>query len=162
MTPKTLGLGLVPNPPLPTPYVPPTNKDLDTLFQPMFYECFNPPPSVASLVPTVAAPVPVDSTGSPSSTPVDQDAPYPSTSQPPQASQSPVPSLSAVEEFHDIEVAHLNNDPFFAVLIPEPSSDESSSRDVILTNVHSVNQPPEHLSKWTKDHPLDNVICNPS
>ncbi|GKA29368.1 retrovirus-related pol polyprotein from transposon TNT 1-94 [Tanacetum coccineum] len=112
MTPKTLGLGLVPNPPLPTPYVPPTKKDLDTLFQPMFYECFNPPPSVASPVPAVAAPVPVDSTSSPSSTPVDQDAPSP----------------------------------------------KSSSRDVIPNNVHSVNQPPEHLSKWTKDHPLDNVI----
>nr|GEU51227.1 hypothetical protein [Tanacetum cinerariifolium] len=25
-------------------------------------------------------------------------------------------------------------------------------------NVHSVNQPPEHISKWTKDHPIDNVI----
>ncbi|GKF06922.1 retrovirus-related pol polyprotein from transposon TNT 1-94 [Tanacetum coccineum] len=31
----------------------------------------------------------------------------------------------------------------------------------IFTNVHSVNQPHEHLSKWTKDHPLDNVIGNP-
>ncbi|GJR25995.1 retrovirus-related pol polyprotein from transposon TNT 1-94 [Tanacetum coccineum] len=44
----------------------------------------------------------------------------------------------------------------------EPNYEESSSRYVIPTNVHSVNQPPEHLSKWTKDHPLDNVIDNPS
>ncbi|GJW65709.1 retrovirus-related pol polyprotein from transposon TNT 1-94 [Tanacetum coccineum] len=66
-------------------------------------------------------------------------------------------SLGVVEEFHDIEVAHLNNDPFFDVSIPEPSSKESYLRDAILTNVHSVNQPPENLSKWTKDHPLDNV-----
>ncbi|GKA53102.1 integrase, catalytic region, zinc finger, CCHC-type containing protein [Tanacetum coccineum] len=146
MTPKTLGLGLMPNPPLLTPYVPPTKKVLDTLFQPMFYECFNPPPSVASPVPAVAAPVLVNLTGLPSSTPVDQDAPYQSTLQPPQASQSPVPSLSVVEEFHDIEVAHLNNDPFYGVLILEPSFEESSSRDVIPTNVHSVNQPPEHLT----------------
>ncbi|GJS69730.1 hypothetical protein Tco_0702571 [Tanacetum coccineum] len=98
----------------------------------------------------------------PSSTPVDQDAPSLSTSQTPQASQSPVTSPGIVEEFHDIEVAHLNNDPFFGIPIPEPTSEESSSRDVITTNVHSVNQPPEYLTKWTKDHPLDNVIGNPS
>nr|GFC67291.1 copia protein [Tanacetum cinerariifolium] len=24
--------------------------------------------------------------------------------------------------------------------------------------MHSVNQPQEHISKWTRDHPLDNVI----
>ncbi|GJZ75534.1 retrovirus-related pol polyprotein from transposon TNT 1-94 [Tanacetum coccineum] len=48
------------------------------------------------------------------------------------------------------------------VPIPEPNSKESSSRDVIPTCVHSVNQPPKHLIKLTKDHPLDNVIGNPS
>ncbi|GKF67791.1 hypothetical protein Tco_0197470, partial [Tanacetum coccineum] len=138
------------------------NKDWDTLFQPMFDEYFNPPPCVASPVPAVVALVPADSTGLPSSTLVDQDAPSLSTSQTPQASQSLVASPGVVEEFHDIEVAHLDNDPFFGVPIPKPNSKESSSRDVIPTNVHSVNQPPEHLSKWTKDHPLDNVIGNPS
>ncbi|GJT10571.1 retrovirus-related pol polyprotein from transposon TNT 1-94 [Tanacetum coccineum] len=102
----------------------------------MFDEYFNPPPSVASLVPAVAALIPADSTGSLSSTLVDQDAPSP--------------------------IAHLNNDPFFGVPIPKQNSKESSSRDVIPTNVHSVNQPPEHLIKWTKDHLLDNVIGNPS
>ncbi|GJS99213.1 hypothetical protein Tco_0820383 [Tanacetum coccineum] len=132
LTPRIIISGLVPNPPSPTPYVPPTKKDWDILFQPMFDEYFNPPPSVASLIPAVVALDPTDSTGSPSSTSVDQDAPSP------------------------------NNDPFFGVLIPEPNSEESSSRDVILINVHLVNQPPEHLSKWTKDHPLDNVIGIPS
>ncbi|GJU97177.1 retrovirus-related pol polyprotein from transposon TNT 1-94 [Tanacetum coccineum] len=44
----------------------------------------------------------------------------------------------------------------------EPNYEESSSRDVIPTNVHSLNQPPEHLRKWTRDHLLDNVIGNPS
>ncbi|GJW05204.1 integrase, catalytic region, zinc finger, CCHC-type containing protein [Tanacetum coccineum] len=162
LTPETLSSGLVPNPSLPTPYVPPTKRDWDMLLQPMFDEYFNPLPCVASSVPAVAALVPANLTGSPSSTPVDQDAPSPSTSQTPQASQPPVASQGVVKEFHDIEVAHLNNDPFFNVPIPEPNSKESSSRDVILTNGYSVNQPPEHLSKWTKDHPLDNVIGNPS
>ncbi|GJV32666.1 retrovirus-related pol polyprotein from transposon TNT 1-94 [Tanacetum coccineum] len=70
-------IGLVPNPSSPTPYVPPTKKDCDILFQPMFDEYFSPPPSVASPVPAVVVPIPAHSTGSPSSTPVDQDAPSP-------------------------------------------------------------------------------------
>ncbi|GJZ51160.1 retrovirus-related pol polyprotein from transposon TNT 1-94 [Tanacetum coccineum] len=97
---------------------------------------------VASPIPAVVAPVPANSTNSPSSTPVTQDAPSLSTSQTPQESQSLVDSPDVVEEFHDIEVAHLDNDPFFGVPIQEPNYEESSSRDVIPTNVHSVNQPP--------------------
>ncbi|GJX23381.1 retrovirus-related pol polyprotein from transposon TNT 1-94 [Tanacetum coccineum] len=46
--------GLVPNPSSSTPYVPSTNNDWDILFQPMFDEFFNPPPSVVSPVPTAA------------------------------------------------------------------------------------------------------------
>ncbi|GKA49815.1 hypothetical protein Tco_0742888 [Tanacetum coccineum] len=128
----------------------------------MFDEYFNPPSSVASLVPANAALVPADSISLPSSTLVDQDTPSLSTSQTPQASQSPVAFPSVVEEFHDIEVAHLDNNPYFGILIPEPSSKESSSQVVIPNSVHSVNYPPKHISKWTKDHPIDNVIGDPS
>ncbi|GJS66456.1 retrovirus-related pol polyprotein from transposon TNT 1-94 [Tanacetum coccineum] len=125
----------------------------------MFDEYFNPPPSVDFLVPAVAAEETVDSTSSPLSNTIDQDAP--STSQTPQETQSQaIPNVE--ENSHDIEVAHIDNDPYFGVLITEPSYEESSSRDVIPTNVHSVNQPPENLKKWTKDLSLDNVIGNPS
>ncbi|GKC47819.1 integrase, catalytic region, zinc finger, CCHC-type containing protein [Tanacetum coccineum] len=106
-----------------------------------------PEPHIASPVPAVVAPEPVDLTGTPSLTSIDQDVPSPSTSQTPQESQSLVIPSNVKEQFHDIEVAHLDNDPFFGVLIPEPNSEESSSRNVILTNVHLVNQPPEHLIK---------------
>ncbi|GJR08579.1 retrovirus-related pol polyprotein from transposon TNT 1-94 [Tanacetum coccineum] len=149
-------------PPSPTPNVLPTKKDWDILFQLMFDEYFNPPPSVASPVLAVVAPDPTDSTGTPSSTIIDQDAPSISTSQTPQETQSLVIPSGVEEHIYDIEVAHLDNDPFFGALIPEPNSKESSSRDLIPTNVHSVNQPPEHLIKLTKDHPLDNVIRSPS
>nr|GEU70573.1 retrovirus-related Pol polyprotein from transposon TNT 1-94 [Tanacetum cinerariifolium] len=126
---------IVPNPPSPTPYVPPTNKDWDTLFLPMFDEYFNPPQSVVSLVPMTASPRPGDPSGTPSTTTINQDAPSPCTSQTPQETQSLV-ILSGVEEhFHDIEVAHLDNDPFFNVPVPEPNFKESSSREVIPTNV---------------------------
>ncbi|GJW76498.1 hypothetical protein Tco_0138180 [Tanacetum coccineum] len=33
---------------------------------------------------------------------------------------------------------------------------------VIPNHVHSINQPTEHINKWTKDHPIDNVIGDPS
>ncbi|GJS71697.1 retrovirus-related pol polyprotein from transposon TNT 1-94 [Tanacetum coccineum] len=51
------------------------------MIQPVFDEFFSPPASVASLVPVVEAPAPVESTGSPSLTSIDQDTPSPSTSQ---------------------------------------------------------------------------------
>ncbi|GJX69826.1 integrase, catalytic region, zinc finger, CCHC-type containing protein [Tanacetum coccineum] len=78
----TLGItssGLVQNPPSTKPYVLPTKNDWDLLFQPIFDEYFNPPPSVVSQVPVVAAPIPADPTSSPSSTSIDQDAPSNST-----------------------------------------------------------------------------------
>ncbi|GJS89256.1 retrovirus-related pol polyprotein from transposon TNT 1-94 [Tanacetum coccineum] len=74
MNPGTLSSGLVPNPPYSTPYVPPINNDWDILFQPMFDEFLNPPPNVVSLVPVVVARRHDDSTGSPVSTSIDQDA----------------------------------------------------------------------------------------
>ncbi|GKA59620.1 retrovirus-related pol polyprotein from transposon TNT 1-94, partial [Tanacetum coccineum] len=101
----------------------------------------NPPPStpVDHLTPEVIAPIaevvapePVALTGLPSSTTVDQDAPSPN-------------------------VAHINNDPFFGIPIPENDSKASSS-DVIPTVVHTTDPNSEHVNKWTKDHPLDNII----
>nr|GEV18751.1 retrotransposon protein, putative, Ty1-copia subclass [Tanacetum cinerariifolium] len=52
-------------------------NDWEILFQPLFDEYFNPPPSVASPVPAVVAPEPADLIGTPSSTSIDQDAPSP-------------------------------------------------------------------------------------
>ncbi|GJU70700.1 retrovirus-related pol polyprotein from transposon TNT 1-94 [Tanacetum coccineum] len=38
----------------------------------------------------------------------------------------------------------------------------SSSGNVNSTKPNQVTQPPNHLRKWTKDHPLDNIVGNPS
>ncbi|GKE96423.1 retrovirus-related pol polyprotein from transposon TNT 1-94, partial [Tanacetum coccineum] len=53
---------------------------------------------------------------------------------------------------------HLYNYPFFGVPIPESNSDASSSLEVIPTVVHSDTPANEHISKWSKDHPLENII----
>ncbi|GKB91070.1 retrovirus-related pol polyprotein from transposon TNT 1-94 [Tanacetum coccineum] len=95
---------------------------------------------------------------SPSTTTVDQDAPSPSNSQTTPKTQSPVISNDVEEENHDLDVAHMNNDPFFGIPIPENDSEASSSSDVIPTIVHTAAPNSEHVTKWTKDHPLDNII----
>nr|GEX13719.1 hypothetical protein [Tanacetum cinerariifolium] len=128
----------------------------------LFDEYFCSPPCVDHLVLEVAALVLAASTGSFSLTIIDQAAPSPSTSQTPRKSLSYVIPPGAEEEDHDIKVAHIDNNPYFCILILEPSFEESLSQVVIPSSVHSVNQPLEHISKWTKDHPIDNVIIDPS
>ncbi|GJW90204.1 retrovirus-related pol polyprotein from transposon TNT 1-94 [Tanacetum coccineum] len=63
-----------------------------------------------------------------------------------------------LEDNHDLDVAHMNNDPFFGIPIPENAYEASSSSDVIPTIVHTTAPNSEHITKWTKDHPLDNII----
>ncbi|GJW29908.1 retrovirus-related pol polyprotein from transposon TNT 1-94 [Tanacetum coccineum] len=96
----------------------------DILYQPLFDELLNPPssvdrsvPEVIALIAEVVAPEPPASTGSPSSTTIDQDAPS-----------------------------------------PKNDSEASSSSDVIPTIVHTAAPNSEHVTKWTRDHPLDNII----
>ncbi|GJZ99549.1 retrovirus-related pol polyprotein from transposon TNT 1-94, partial [Tanacetum coccineum] len=110
----------------------------------------------------IIAPEPVVSTGTPSSTTNDQDEPSISTSQTTPETPSPVIPLGVEEADHDIEFAHMDNNPFVEFLILEPSSKESSTQVVIPNHVHSINQLPEYINKWSKDHPLNNVIGDPS
>ncbi|GJX94107.1 retrovirus-related pol polyprotein from transposon TNT 1-94 [Tanacetum coccineum] len=165
MTPVSISSGLVPNPPSSTPFVPPSRSDWDLLFQPMFDESLNPPTNVDLQAPEVIAPIPeavapehAVSTGSPSSTTVDQDAPSPSNSHTTQETQTPIISHDVEEDNHDIEVAHMGNDPYFGIPVPEVASGQYSSSDVIHTIVPPDHQVSEHNSKWTKDHPLENII----
>ncbi|GKG26530.1 hypothetical protein Tco_0402233, partial [Tanacetum coccineum] len=75
------------------------------------------------------APVPAVSTSSPSSTTVNKDAPSPSNSQTTPETQSPLIPNDVEEDNHDIGVAHMGNDPYFGIQIPEVPSDQSSSTD---------------------------------
>ncbi|GJY34013.1 hypothetical protein Tco_0418482 [Tanacetum coccineum] len=95
-------------------------------------EYFKPPPNVDHPVLEVPTPVPAASTSSPSSTTVDQDAPS------------------------------KNNDPYFGIPIPEPSSEETTLQGVIPSNLYHLNQSFDTLTKMTKNHPLENVIGDPS
>ncbi|GJX87045.1 retrovirus-related pol polyprotein from transposon TNT 1-94 [Tanacetum coccineum] len=157
MTPRKISSGLVPNPIPAAPYVPPTNKDLEILFQPMFDEYFEPPSVERSVSPALAVQVLVVSAGTPSSITIDQDAP--STSHSPSYSEVQAPILhQGVATGHTLE-AISNNDPFVNVFAPEPSSEESSSGDASTAEPNQVIQPHDHLGKRTKDHSIDNVIA---
>ncbi|GKB92269.1 retrovirus-related pol polyprotein from transposon TNT 1-94, partial [Tanacetum coccineum] len=110
LTPGQISSGLVPNLVPAAPYVPPTNKELEILFQPMFDEYLETPYVERPVSPAPVVPVPVNSAAE-----------------------------STIME-HNL-LAPVDNDPFINVLAPEPSSEASSFED---------------------DHPLDNVIDNPS
>nr|GFC51821.1 hypothetical protein [Tanacetum cinerariifolium] len=131
----------------------------------MFDELLNPLPSVVNQAPEVIAlivevipPVHDDSTGSPSSITVDQDAPSTSKSHTPTEIQSFIISQDVKDDNLNMEVAHMGNDPLFGVPIPKVTSTQSSStaspQSIVQTN-HPI---PHHNSKWTKDHPLNNII----
>nr|GEU42172.1 hypothetical protein [Tanacetum cinerariifolium] len=118
MTPATISSGLVQKSSSSIPFVPPSRKDWDLLFQPMFDELLNPSPSVVHQAPAVIAsiddaipPVQDDSIGSSSSTTVDQDAPSASKSHSTTEIQSSVIPQEVEEDNLDIEVAHIGNDP---------------------------------------------------
>ncbi|GKC78648.1 hypothetical protein Tco_1129422 [Tanacetum coccineum] len=117
-----------------------------------------PAPEDIAPIDEVVAPVPAVSTGLHSSTIVDQDAPSPSNSQTTPETQPPVIPNDVEEDNHDIEIAHMGNDLYFGIPIPEIPSDQSSSSDSIHTIVHPNHQISEHNSKWTEDHPLENII----
>ncbi|GJW21990.1 retrovirus-related pol polyprotein from transposon TNT 1-94 [Tanacetum coccineum] len=165
LTPGQISSGLVPNSVPAAPYVPPTNKELEILFQPMFDEYMEPPRVERPVSPALAVSVPVNSAGTPSSTTIDQDAPSPSHSPSSSAFQSPSLHTGVAADstlIEDNPFAPVDNHPFINVFAPEPSSEASSSGDLSSAESPYVSQTLHHLGKWSKDHPLDNIIGNPS
>nr|GEY79274.1 hypothetical protein [Tanacetum cinerariifolium] len=165
MTPGTFSSGLVPTSSPSTSYVPPLRHDWDLLFQLMFDELLNPLPSVVNQAPEAIAPIAevippgnADSTGLPFSTTVEQDAPSTSNSPTPTETQSSVIPQDVGDDNLDMEKAHMRNDPLFGVPIPEVTSAQSTTPASPQAIVQTNHPMPHHNSKWTKDHPLNNII----
>ncbi|GKF50611.1 retrovirus-related pol polyprotein from transposon TNT 1-94, partial [Tanacetum coccineum] len=118
LTPGQISSGLVPNSVPAAPYVPPTNKELEILFQLMFYEYLEPPRVKRPISSITAVQVPVITIGTPSSTTIDQDAHSPSHSpsslelQPPTSYQGVAAGSNIIE---DNPFDHADNDPFINV-----------------------------------------------
>nr|GEV93219.1 retrovirus-related Pol polyprotein from transposon TNT 1-94 [Tanacetum cinerariifolium] len=107
MTPRIISSGLVQNPSSSTPYVPPTKKDWNILFQPMFDKYFQPSPRVISHVLPVVAPLLTDTTDI---------------------------SQGVEEHIQETDNAQFDNDPFANIFTPKSSFKESSSHDIIPSN----------------------------
>ncbi|GKF97527.1 hypothetical protein Tco_0293348, partial [Tanacetum coccineum] len=104
----------------------------------MFDEYLKPPCVEIPVSPALTVSTPVNSAGTPSSTTIDQDAPSPNNL-----------------------FAPVDNHPFINVFAPEPSSEASSSGDLSSAESSYVFKTLHHLEKWSKDHPLDNIIGYP-
>nr|GFC03042.1 hypothetical protein [Tanacetum cinerariifolium] len=131
----------------------------------MFDELLNPPSSVVNQAPEAIAPInevipPIntDSIGSPSSTTIEQDAPSTSNSTTPTETQSSIIPQDVGDDHLDIEVAHMGSDPLFGTPIPEVNSEQSTTPASPQAIVQTDHPLPHHNSKWTKDHPLNNII----
>ncbi|GJW87310.1 putative ribonuclease H-like domain-containing protein [Tanacetum coccineum] len=163
LTPGPISSGLVPNPAPAIPYVPPTNKELEMLFQPMFDEYFNPPGIRQDPIPNVAQD-PVIPTGPSVSIAIDLDAPSGShTSSPLDHHSSSVHHGVAGEQYAEVNpFAAADPEPFVNVFAPDYNSEASSSGEITIPESNQSTLPHEHIRKWTDSHPLDNIIGNPS
>ncbi|GKA72533.1 retrovirus-related pol polyprotein from transposon TNT 1-94 [Tanacetum coccineum] len=153
MTLATYSSGLVPNPVSQQPCIPPNRYDWDHLFQSMFDEYFNPPLIVVTPVQDAVAPRAVVLADSPISSSIDQDAL--STSIPSTQEQEHSPTISQGFE-ESPKTPNFHDDPLNESPHEESTSQGSSS------NVRQTYTLFEHLGTWTKDHPIANIIGNPS
>nr|GEZ04522.1 integrase, catalytic region, zinc finger, CCHC-type, peptidase aspartic, catalytic [Tanacetum cinerariifolium] len=119
----------------------------------MFDEYFNPLAIDVSPVPVDVAPRAVDIADSPVSMSIDQDAPstrIPST----QEQKHSLIIHQGVEEspktpqFHDVPL--------------QESLHEDSTSQGLSSSVRPSHTPFELIGRWTKDHPIENVIGDPS
>nr|GEY06313.1 hypothetical protein [Tanacetum cinerariifolium] len=133
LTPGKISSCLVPNLVPATPYAPPTNKELEILFQPMFDEYMEPPCAERPIPPAHAVQALVSSASTPSSTTIDKDAPSPSISPSTLALQSHSSHQGVAAKpnyMEDYTIAPVDNNPFINVFALEPHSEASSSGDI--------------------------------
>ncbi|GJV88559.1 retrovirus-related pol polyprotein from transposon TNT 1-94 [Tanacetum coccineum] len=118
----------------------------------MFDEYFNPPPIDVSPV-QEAAPRAKVLANSLVSTSIDQNAPSTSIPSSQKHVQSPIISQGFEESTKTLT---FHNDPL------NESPNEDSTPQGSSSNVRQIHTQCEHLGRLTKDHPIENVICDPS
>nr|GFB94910.1 hypothetical protein [Tanacetum cinerariifolium] len=140
-----------------------TSNEMDLLFSPMFDELLNGSAQVvskSSAVTTVDAP---NQRQQQNTTPLNtQTTPEPTCQVPTQAQ-----TVTSTENINQAKIiaenAQVADDEFINIFCtPVQDRGETSSRHVDSSNMHTFYQrhPSEH--RWTKDHPLEQVIGNPS
>nr|GFB03197.1 integrase, catalytic region, zinc finger, CCHC-type, peptidase aspartic, catalytic [Tanacetum cinerariifolium]GFB26136.1 integrase, catalytic region, zinc finger, CCHC-type, peptidase aspartic, catalytic [Tanacetum cinerariifolium] len=107
-------------------------KEPEILFHLIFDEYLEPPHVEKSVSPTPAVQVPVNSVGVATESTLMDENPF----------------------------APIDNNLFINIFASEPTSEASSSRDASSAESTYVTQTLHHLRKWSKDHPIDNVVGN--
>nr|GFC50602.1 hypothetical protein [Tanacetum cinerariifolium] len=137
----------------------PTEGELDLLFEAMYDDYFGGQPSatVENVQPAQEPQVRQTST---SSTTITDNVPIPTNSSS-HATKIPITSLD-VDELNPNAMIDGNTfvNPF--ATSSSNAAETSSSQNVDPSNMHTFYQPYPHEFQWTKDHPLKQVIGEPS
>ncbi|GJT38014.1 retrovirus-related pol polyprotein from transposon TNT 1-94 [Tanacetum coccineum] len=137
----------------------PTDKELEMLFQPMFDEHLEQSPVDEQVPSATEINTQVVPPGTSLSTTIAQDAPSTSASSSTSDSHLPVQHQEIPE---DTPIIHDVPHPSHNLVPGDPGSAQSSSGNVNAVEPNHDNYPPDHIRRWTKDHPLDNIVGNPS
>nr|GEX33590.1 hypothetical protein [Tanacetum cinerariifolium] len=139
-----------------------TSNELDLLFSPMFDELVNGSSKVVSKSSAVSSADAPNQRQQHTTPLTNHTTPAPSCQVPTQ-----VPTVASSENINQAETYAKNDqiadDGFINIFCtPIQNQGETSSRHVDSSNMHTFYQryPSEH--RWTKDHPLEQVIRNPS
>nr|GFB87172.1 hypothetical protein [Tanacetum cinerariifolium] len=140
-----------------------TSNELDLLFSPMFDELLNGSSQVVSKSSVVTAADAHNQRQQQHTTPLNTQTTTDPTCQVP----TQAPTVRYTENMNQAEMiaenAQVENDEFINIFCtPVQDRWETSSHHVDSSNMHTFYQhrPSEH--RWTKDHPLEQVIGNPS
>nr|GEU47065.1 hypothetical protein [Tanacetum cinerariifolium] len=125
----------------------------------MFNEYYK-PPSVVSTPISVTTLLLSDTAEASSSTSIDKDAPSPSNSPHIEATNS---LLNSTNVKPNDEVVEFNSDTFTNPFAPPDTNSAKSSSQIIDTlNVHTFQQPPIYIKRWTKYNLFTTIIDDPS
>ncbi|GJU49171.1 copia protein [Tanacetum coccineum] len=148
-----------------------TSNELELLYSPMFSELLNGTSPVVSKSSAVHAADNPDKrqqhNTTHTSTTTDVADPPPLNIQSTHQTPTQVPTVTAPENIIQAETntenAQFDDDEFINIFsTPVQEQGETSSRHVDSSNMHTFYQHHPSAQRWTKDHPLEQVIGNPS
>ncbi|GJR44374.1 hypothetical protein Tco_1312477 [Tanacetum coccineum] len=148
-----------------------TSNELELLYSLMFSELLNGTSPVVSKSSAVHAADNPDKrqqhNTTHTSTTTDVADPPPLNIQSTHQTPTQVPTVTAPENIIQAETntknAQFDNDEFINIFsTPVQEQGETSSRHVDSSNMHTFYQHHPSAQRWTKDHPLEQVIGNPS
>nr|GFD06318.1 hypothetical protein [Tanacetum cinerariifolium] len=139
-----------------------TLNELDLLFSPMFDELLNGFTKVVSKSFAVSAADAPNQRQQPTTQLNNHTTPAPTCQNPPITSNV-ISSENINQAEPHAENDEITNDEFINIFsTPVQDKGETSSRHVDSSNMHTFYQRYPSEQRWTKDHPLEQVIGNPS